>query len=109
MLAIVFVFNAFAVGESLFFASAQRKVTKRKGASPTQQSRHVIGLAIFRLAIHGSVDLSKLMRRRTSCAAPSGSASRFSDGEIRRKKLHPQHCRLRLNDKRAFIHAKCIR
>ena len=26
--------NAFAVGELLFFASAQRKVTKRKGASP---------------------------------------------------------------------------
>jgi hypothetical protein len=33
--------------ESLFFDSAQRKVTKRKGASPTQLTRLLIDFAIF--------------------------------------------------------------
>ena len=61
--------NAFAVGELLFFDGAQRKVTKRKGAFPTQLPRCMGRKAIFRLAIHGSVG-----KRRTSCAPPSGSA-----------------------------------
>ena len=56
--------------ELLFFARAQRKVTKRKGPFPDSSSRRTSScVGIFRLAIHGSVE-----KRRTSCAPSSGSA-----------------------------------
>jgi hypothetical protein len=49
--------NASAVGGSLFFASAQRKVTKRKGASPIRANFGLAGHStIFGLAIHGSTE-----------------------------------------------------
>ena len=40
--------NAFAFGELLFFDSAQRKVTKRKGASRSELTRQAGVVAIFR-------------------------------------------------------------
>jgi hypothetical protein len=67
--------NASAVGGSLFFDGAQRKVTKRKGAFPdNSELASLICLAIFRLTIHGSVG-----KRRTSCAPPTGSSEGCCD------------------------------
>ena len=74
---LIFTSNAFAFGEFLFFGRAQRKVTKRKGASPIKAH-----------SPNGCRrDFSKghpcpLEKRRTSCAAPFGSMDDVAPADL---------------------------
>ena len=105
--------NAFAFGELLFFGRAQRKVTKRKGAFPIKahppnECRR---------------DFSKghpcpLEKRRTSCAAPSGSMGDVAAADLQGQQhdapapalawlvTHPGD-RLRAQDPEGAAHRMC--